>query len=172
MVRGSFAVERHLGCTDISTSEITILLNRLLKTDPLNIISENIYCIGIGGTEIKLHTITMNEELRFIEVKLEGMCSMEEFQSFTAELRTSIARFPAGPKPPATLYDFTGATIQTQEVVLAMKALAEHPAMTHRRVAMYTEGVLARQQAKRICENRSNMFVFPSRAEAIAWLVS
>ena len=117
-----------------------------------------------------MHTITTNEQLRFIEVKLDGLCSMEEFQSFTAELRSAIAQFPAGPRPPATLYDFTGAAIQSQEVVLAMKALAEHPAMTHRRVAMYTEGVLARQQAKRICENRNNMFVFGSRAEALDWL--
>lgn len=119
-----------------------------------------------------MHTITRNEELRFIEVKLCGLCSMEEFQEFVGELRSEIARFPVGRRPPATLYDFTEASIQTQEVVLAMKALAEHPAMVHRRVAMYSEGVLARQQAKRICENRSNMFVFASRAEAIDWIVS
>lgn len=117
-----------------------------------------------------MHKISTNEQLRFIEVKLEGLCSMEEFQSFTAELRSEIARFPVGSQPPSTLYDFTGAAIQTQEVVRAMKELAENPAMIHRRVAMYTEGVLARQQARRICENRSNMFVFGSRKEAIDWL--
>lgn len=117
-----------------------------------------------------MYKITTNEELRLIEVKLDGLCSMQEFQSFTVDLRSVIARFPAGPRPPATLYDFTGATIQSQEVILAMKALAEHPTMTHRRVAMYTEGVLARQQAKRICENRSNMFVFASRAAALDWI--
>ncbi|MBB4152291.1 hypothetical protein GGQ80_000167 [Sphingomonas jinjuensis] len=117
-----------------------------------------------------MHTIIVNIERRFIEVKLEGLCSMAEFQTFVLELRNEIARFPRGDRPPATLYDFTGATIQTQEVVLAMKALAEHPSMTHRRVAMYTEGVLARQQAKRICENRDNMFVFSSRRDALEWL--
>lgn len=119
-----------------------------------------------------MYSITRNEELRFIEVKLCGLCSLEEFQQFVAELRSEIARFPVGRRPPATLYDFTDATIQTQEVVLAMKALAEHPAMVHRRVALYSEGVLARQQAKRICENRSNMFVFPNREEAINWITS
>jgi hypothetical protein len=97
---------------------------------------------------------------------------MAEFQSFTIELRSAIVLFPSGAHPPATLYDFTGATIQTQEVVLAMKALAEHPSMTHRRVAMYTEGVLARQQAKRICENRDNMFVFSTRKEALDWIAA
>ncbi|WP_445193892.1 hypothetical protein ACT009_08455 [Sphingomonas sp. Tas61C01] len=85
-----------------------------------------------------MHTINTHVDLRFIEVKLEGLCSMAEFRAFTVELRGEIARFPVGARPPATLYDFTGATIQTQEVVLAMKPLAEHPSMTHRRVAMYT----------------------------------
>jgi hypothetical protein len=117
-----------------------------------------------------MYTITTNVALRFIEVKVEGLCSIAEFQSFVVELRSQIARFPVGLKPPATLYDFTEATIQTQEVVCAMKALAEHPSMVHRRVAMYSEGVLARQQAKRICENRSNMFVFGSRSDALDWL--
>lgn len=119
-----------------------------------------------------MHTVSTNEALRIIEVKVEGLFSLAEFQEFTQELRSEIARFPVGAKPPATLYDFTNATIQTQEVVSAMKALAEHPAMVHRRVAMYTEGVLARQQAKRICENRNNMFVFASRQEALDWLAS
>ena len=118
------------------------------------------------------HVISLHVEQRIIEVKLMGLCSMAEFETFVVELRAAIANFPKGPKPPATLYDFTQATIQTQEVVAAMKALAENPVMIHRRVAMYTEGVLAKRQAERICENRSNMFVFKSRAEALEWLAN
>ena len=119
-----------------------------------------------------MHTLIANHQDRYIEVRVEGLCSIAEFQTFAGELRSEIARFPAGPKPPATLYDFTGATIQTQDVVSAMKALAEHPSMVHRRVAMYTDGVLARRQAKRICESRSNMVVFGSRAEALDFIAA
>lgn len=117
-----------------------------------------------------MYHISTNEEHRFIEVQVDGLCTIEEFEIFVVELRRFILQFPVGTQPPATLYDFTGAKIQTQEVVLAMKALAEHPSMTHRRVALYSEGVLARQQAKRICENRSNMLVFASRREATDWI--
>lgn len=117
-----------------------------------------------------MYTINVNHDARYIEVKVEGLCTLAECEAFTKELRSEIARFPIGSKPPASLYDFTKANIQTQDVVLAMKALAEHPAMVHRRVAMYTEGVLARQQAKRICENRDNMAVFNSRAAALEWI--
>jgi hypothetical protein len=53
-----------------------------------------------------VHTITTNVALRFIEVKLDGLCSMAEFQAFVLELRAEIARFPRGDRPPATLYDF------------------------------------------------------------------
>ncbi|KQU47387.1 hypothetical protein ASG67_14090 [Sphingomonas sp. Leaf339] len=117
-----------------------------------------------------MHKLINHNQERIIEVQLTGLCSMEEFRIFTDELRAAIASFPPGDQQPATLYDFTDATIQTQEVVAAMKALAEHPAMIHRRVAMYTEGVLARRQALRISENRENMRVFKSRVEAIEWL--
>ena len=126
------------------------------------------YCLPLG--EATLHKLINHDEERIIEVKLFGLCSMGEFRDFTGELRAAIAWFPASDEPPATLYDFTDATIQTQEVVAAMKALAEHPTMIHRRVAMYTEGVLARRQALRISENRENMRVFKSRVEAIEWL--
>lgn len=119
-----------------------------------------------------LHIIIKHEKLRMIEVKLVGLCSMDEFGAFVSELRATIASFPVGDQPPTTLYDFTDATIQTQEVVAAMKALAEHPAMIHRRVAMYTDGVLARRQALRISENRSNMCVFKGRAAALEWLTA
>jgi hypothetical protein len=119
-----------------------------------------------------VYTITLNTDLRIIEVKLVGLCTLDEFGAFAKDLRSAITTFPRGMSPPATLYDFTDATIQLQEVVSAMKALAENPVMVHRRVAMYTEGMLARRQAERICENRTNMFVFSSRGAALEWLAT
>ena len=119
-----------------------------------------------------MHTITNHVETRIIEVRLAGMCSMPEFTQFVGELRAAIATFPTGPSAPATLYNFTDAAIQTQEVVAAMKQLAENPAMIHRRVALYTEGALAKRQAQRISENRTNMKVFSSRTDALSWIAS
>jgi alkylation response protein AidB-like acyl-CoA dehydrogenase len=70
------------------------------------------------------------------------------------------------------LYNYTHAWIQPQAVVTKMRALAQHPAMIDRKVAMYTEGVLARQQAKRVAEGRDNMRVFGCRADALAFLAA
>lgn len=119
-----------------------------------------------------MHTISFDLERRLIKVKLEGLCSLAELEAFSSELRSAILSFPDGGRSMGTLYDFTGASIQTQEVVLAMRQLAEHPLMVHRRVAMHTAGVLARRQAERICEHRSNMRVFDDQEEAVAWLLA
>lgn len=117
-----------------------------------------------------MHSIVNNVKLGFIEVTVEGLWSERHFEQFAADLRAAIIAFPDIGCPPMTLYNYTGASIQTQSIVARMQALAHHPAMIDRRVAMYTEGCLARQQAKRVAGNRTNMRVFDSRECALAFL--
>ena len=117
-----------------------------------------------------MHSIVNNVKLGFIEVTVEGLWTDEGFEQFAADLRAAIIAFPDIGCPPMTLYNYTGASIQTQSIVARMQALAHHPSMIDRRVAMYTEGCLARQQAKRVAGNRANMQVFDSRECALAFL--
>ncbi|KQS01876.1 hypothetical protein ASG11_13705 [Sphingomonas sp. Leaf357] len=118
-----------------------------------------------------MHTIEHNLKLGFIEVTVEGLWTEADFDRFVADLRAAILTFPDTGRPPMTLYNYTGAQIQTQSMIARMQALAAHPAMIDRRVALYTEGCLARRQAKRVAGNRDNMRVFDSREEAIAFLL-
>lgn len=117
-----------------------------------------------------MHNIEKNVALGFIEVTVEGLWEEEHFDGFVEELRAAITSFPAAGKPPMTLYNYTRAWIQPQNVVAKMRALAQHPAMIERKVALYTDGVLARQQARRVAEGRENMRVFDCRADALAFL--
>ncbi len=117
-----------------------------------------------------MHSIVNNVKLGFIEVTVEGLWNEQEFEQFANDLRAAIIAFPDIGCAPMTLYNYTGASIQTQSIVARMHALAHHPAMIDRRVAMYTEGCLARQQAKRVAGNRANMRVFDSRECALAFL--
>lgn len=119
-----------------------------------------------------MHIVTINRDLGVIEVRVEGLCTLDDFQAFVAQLRSAIMSFGIQARSTSTLYDFSKAAIQTQDVVAAMTALAEHPAMLHRRVAMYTEGVLARRQAQLVSQNRTNMRVFSTRKDALEWLAS
>lgn len=118
-----------------------------------------------------MHRIDRLLAQRIIEVTVSGFWDEAHFDTFVADLRDAIAGFPPG-VPPMTLYNYSDAAIQTQAVVAKMRALALHPSMVHRKVAMYTEGVLARQQAKRVAEGRDNMRVFDSRAAALAYLLN
>ena len=119
-----------------------------------------------------VHIIENNVALGFIEVTVEGFWDEEHFDAFVVELQTAIMDFQRTGAPPMTLYNYTNAWIQPQAVVAKMRALAQHPAMIGRKVAMYTEGVLARQQAKRVAEGRANMQVFSCRADALAFLLA
>jgi hypothetical protein len=103
---------------------------------------------------------------------VRGFWEEEHFDEFVRELHLAIASFPQSGKPPKTLYNYTHAWNQPQAVVTKMRALAQHPAMIDCKVAMYTEGVLAHQQAKRVAEGRDNMQVFDCRADALAFLCS
>ena len=118
-----------------------------------------------------MHGIESNLKLGFIEVTVEGLWNDEHFDEFAADLRAAILAFPNTGKPPMTLYNYTRALIQTQSIIARMQALAHHPAMIDRKVALYTEGCLARQQAKRVAGGRDNMRVFDSRDSAVAFLL-
>lgn len=118
-----------------------------------------------------MHLIELHVPQRIIEVTVSGFWTEAHFDAFVRDLHAAIADFPPGIAPPATLYNYTFAAIQTQAVVARMRALAQHPAMIERRVAMYTEGVLARQQARRVAADRDNMRIFDTRAAALAFLL-
>lgn len=117
-----------------------------------------------------MHRIECLVAQRIIKVTVSGFWDEAHFDGFVADLRTAIVNFPPGP-PPMTLYNYSDAAIQTQAVVAKMRALALHPSMVHRKVAMYTEGILARQQARRVADGRDNMRMFDSRAAALAYLL-
>lgn len=115
-----------------------------------------------------MHTITNNILLGFIEITVIGFWTPEEFTVFAGDLAAAIAAFPST-RPPMSLYNYTDAAIQPQVVVTQMQAMARNVAVD-RSIAMYTDGCLARQQAKRVAAECEHMHVFDSRAEALDWL--
>ena len=117
-----------------------------------------------------MHRITNRIAEGFIEITVSGFWEADHIVEFAADLRAAIRAFPATGSPPASLYNFTDAAIQPQDVVGAMQGLAAAPDLAGRKVALYTEGAFARLQAKRVAAVRDNMRIFGSRAEAIAWL--
>ncbi len=73
-------------------------------------------------------------------------------------------------RPPVGLCDYTGAMIQSQEVINALTRLMETPVVRSRRVAMYTSYVMPKMQAERATRNRPEFRFFTDKDEAREWL--
>ena len=91
-----------------------------------------------------------HDALNIVEVTVGGFWSVVEFRAFVRDLQDVLAT-SLGKIPPMSLYNYTEAAIQSQEVVMLMQELAREVA-PRRKVALYTEGRLARMQARRVAD--------------------
>lgn len=115
-----------------------------------------------------MHRITYSPDLHLLEIAIEGFFDASGVAAFARAVAQALAEH-ATSTPPACLYDYSKAAIQSQSVVALLQQLARKvPA--NRRIALYTDGRLARMQARRIAAECPTMLVFDDRASAIAWL--
>ena len=115
-----------------------------------------------------MYSIRHDQTLNILEITVGGFWTVDEFGAFVRELQCALSVAP-GKEVPMSLYNYTGAAIQSQEIVALMQDLARGVA-PGRKVAMYTEGRLARMQARRVAMAGARMRIFDSRSEAMAWL--
>jgi hypothetical protein len=119
-----------------------------------------------------MHTITTDRLTGVIEVTVSGFWTVSHVQSYREDLVRELREMARLGVDTKTLYNYTDAAIQSQEVVAAMKTLAADPDLANRRTAMYTEGMLARMQVGRVSALRPDMKVFTDRGSAMAWLLA
>lgn len=117
-----------------------------------------------------MYRLTTDTRLGIITIAVEGFWSVAEVHEFVAALRREAAPFHAAGRKPALLYDYSNAVIQSREVVEAWAEIARRAPAAARRVAVFTEGKLARRQAQRVVDAAPTLRGFEDRAEAIAWL--
>ena len=117
-----------------------------------------------------MHNIQTQPGSDLIEVEIAGFWTLDEFDTFASDLRTAAQAIRASGRTQSILYDYTHAAIQSQAVVAAHQDLAQSDAMGSRRVALYSEGRLARMQARRIAAVNPRFAVFEDRPTALAWL--
>ena len=70
-----------------------------------------------------MHSFTSDPARGVIEITVAGFWTLEEFGEFTRALQHHIRVWP-GSTPPMSLYNYTDAAIQSQDVVAAMQHLA------------------------------------------------
>jgi hypothetical protein len=106
------------------------------------------------------------------ETRIEGFWALEDVAAFGRAVTDAGARIAATGRAPVSLCDYTGAAVQSQEVIAALQALMENPVVRSRRVAMYTAGPAAHAQAARATRNRDEFRFFDDRAAAERWLLA
>jgi len=111
------------------------------------------------------------DDAGIIHIAIEGFWTVPEVADFARDLRAEASAARRSGRMPALFYDYTNAVIQSQEVVEALAAIARAAPAGARKVAIFTEGKLARRQAGRVAAAGERIAVFEDRAAALAWLV-
>ncbi len=118
-----------------------------------------------------MHTITTDLETGIIEVEASGFWTVPHVEGFLRDLEREARRVLATGKRHMLLGNFSQSAIQPQEVVAMLQRVALTIPLKSRKVALFTNGKLARLQVKRIVAVRDDMAVFDDRASAMAWLL-
>lgn len=119
-----------------------------------------------------MFNVTVDLNRGYFETEIFGFWSLETMADFSLAVAEAATRIRATGLAPVSLCDYTGAAIQSQEVIAAFTAMMQNPVVRSRRVAMYTGGVLAKMQAVRATRDRSEFRFFTDKEEAQAWLFS
>jgi len=116
---------------------------------------------------------TMKTDLSsgIIDITVSGIWTMELIGGFARALESAARQVAMTGKRHTMLCDFSTLPIQPQEIVAAVQGLARSPKLPSRKCALFTEGVLARQQAKRVAMANDHVAVFSSRNSALDWLL-
>ena len=119
-----------------------------------------------------MHTITTDLDTGIIEVEASGFWTVPHVEGFLRDLEREARRVLATGKRHMLLGNFSQSAIQPQEVVAMLQRVALTIPLKSRKVALFTDGKLARLQVKRIVAVRDDMAVFDDRTSAMTWLLA
>lgn len=114
--------------------------------------------------------VTVDLNRGYFQSSIHGFWSLDTVDAFHRAISDAGLRIQATGRVPISLCDYTGAMIQSQEVINALTTIMENPIVRCRRVAMFTAGVLAKMQAARATRNRPEIRYFTDLDAARTWL--
>jgi hypothetical protein len=117
-----------------------------------------------------MYRLSTDHQTAIIHISVEGFWTVPEVHDFARDLGTEAAVVRGTGRLPALFYDYTNAVIQSQDVVAALAEVARRAPAGARKVAIFTEGKLARRQAARVAAASEKVQVFEDRAAALGWL--
>lgn len=121
-----------------------------------------------------MYSIRVDRERLLVEMRLTGFFTGDLAAEAVEALRRAIESLGPQAGQHVTLFDATAIDICPPATIDYIQACWVDPAIRPlwaRRVAYCTPSALTRMQAKRLRESRSDIGVFASREEALAWLL-
>ncbi len=105
-----------------------------------------------------------------LDFALVGHWDIDTVRRFAAALQDAVARLPAlGVRPgeQVALFDITGFSVQSPDVLAAIGEIADRSRTTSRRIALVRNSALLAMQVKRAIPH---LAMFDTREAALAWL--
>lgn len=116
-------------------------------------------------------SVTVDVATGCFETAMQGFWTLDTLADFARAVEVAVARIRAAGREPVSLCDYSGAMVQSQEVVAGFIAMMANPAVRSRRVAVYTEGALTKFQAARANRDHPEFRYFTDRGAALSWLL-
>ncbi len=117
-----------------------------------------------------MFSVTVDLERGCVETCIREFWTRDMLDDFAAALAKAIMRVRATGRVPVSLCDYSGATVQSQEVVAAFIDMMKDPAVRSRKVAVCTGSTLPKLQAERANLDHAEFRFFTDREAAQAWL--
>ena len=111
--------------------------------------------------------VHVDAERNRLNITLTGVALMDDVRRFDEDLRQALVRLPTHRGPHQLLYDVSGAKIQSQDVVFALRQLARHTPTSA--FALVNASALAVRQLSRIFLGAAAQLCH-HRDDAIRWL--
>ena len=115
-------------------------------------------------------TIHLSAQDRFVEIRMRGFWDATTMRRFDRTLRRELPWLPQRGCPigqQVTLFDLLDFSVQNQETLAALGAMAADPSIGSRRIAVLVGSTLLKQQARRTAPGYG---LFGDRESAMAWL--
>lgn len=121
-----------------------------------------------------MHNVSVDRPHKLVTARLSGFFQPEDLPAVARDVHDAIRALGEGTGQHVTLYDVSDAQISPAATMDMLRKIFEDPAtrdLWARKVAFVTPSALARMQAQRLREARSDIAIFEDRASALTWLL-
>ncbi|WP_404365618.1 hypothetical protein AB5I39_09270 [Sphingomonas sp. MMS24-J45] len=118
---------------------------------------------------IATHVIRVYPQKQLVDITVGGVFDVPRVIQVALDVKAAIDSLGLGPGEHLTLFDVSGFSLQSQDVVAALQSVLGDPRYTSRRLAVVADATLSPMQMQRVLKRDTAQW-FNNRRVAEAWL--